>query len=217
MRPLGDAAMLERMLLCVPVADAAKAELLQLMRGADRHYHNATHLTTLWRRHRRLSPRTGMAARALQPRLAAAILWHDAIYVAGRRDNEAQSAALWRARAAGGGFDAATIEWVASTIVATADHMAPRAPCDSLDARSLQWVLDLDLTPIGEPPDDFARNTQRLAREFEGAGAGAWEQQRLGFLRRLAACPQIYRSPAIAAAYEAQARANIERELALAG
>jgi predicted metal-dependent HD superfamily phosphohydrolase len=212
-----DSAVVAAMLRCVPVADSAKAGLLRLMAGPDRHYHNTGHIATLWRRHGALRRGTGMDAPALQPLLAAAIGWHDAIYVAGRQDNEVESAALWRQVAAGGGLDDAAVAWVAATITATADHLAPRAPCESPDSCALHWVLDLDLTPLGEPREEFERNTARLALEYAGIEPSDWTTRRLGFLRRLAACPLIYHSPAIAAAYEAQARANISRELAKGG
>ncbi len=209
-----DAAVVAAMLHRVPVADTAKAELLRLMAGAKRRYHDISHIATLWRRHQVLCTGTAMGSVALQPQLAAAIAWHDAVYVAGRRDNEVESAALWRRAATGGGFDAATVNWVATAIAATADHLAPRPPANTTDERALIWMLDLDLTPLGEPPEEFARNTARLASEYALADPGYWPDGRLMFLRRVAAHPQIYRSPAIAAAYEAQARANIAHELA---
>lgn len=208
-----DSAVVAAMLRWVPVADSAKAELLRLMADANRRYHDINHIATLWRRHCVLSTGTGMGAVALQPQLAAAIAWHDAIYVAGRRDNELESVALWRRAAMGGGFDASLVDWVATVIAATADHLAPRPPADTTDERALVWMLDLDLTPLGEPPEEFARNTARLASEYALTDPGYWPDGRLRFLRRVAANPQIYRSPAIAAAYEAQARANIAHEL----
>jgi predicted metal-dependent HD superfamily phosphohydrolase len=209
-RPDAIGAMLGR----VPVANDAKAELLRLMKGADRHYHDLRHLAKLWQRHCALCPGTGIDAPAVEARLAAAILWHDAIYVPGRRDNEQQSAALWRSAAVGGGFDATAVEWVAATILATADHVSGRPPAaEGLDHQAMQWMLDLDLSPLGDPPREFARNTARIAKEYAFAGKDGWAERRIGFLRRLAGCPRIYRSPAISAVYEAQARANISREL----
>lgn len=204
------------MLHRVPVSDQAKAELLALMSAPDRHYHNIAHLAALWRRHRALSPGTGMDDPGIELQLTAAILWHDAVYVVGRRDNEQRSAELWRTAARGGGLAEPVVDWVAKAIVATGDHVARRLPDADADDQALQWLLDLDLTPLGEAPDEFARNTARLAKEYAGAVDDSWKQQRIGFLRRVAACPRIYLSPAIAAAYERQARENIARELAAA-
>jgi predicted metal-dependent HD superfamily phosphohydrolase len=212
-----DLALLTSLLRQIPVADAAKADLLRRMDAADRHYHDTGHLATLWRRHLVLSPGTGMDDAALTPRLAAAILWHDSIYVPGLADNELRSAELWCLAASGGGFDAATVAWVAAAIAATADHLAPRPPDDSLDEQVLRWMLDLDLTPLGEPAEEFCRNTKKLEQEFASVTEEAWEERRFGWLRRVANAPQIYRHPVIATAYDTQARLNLARELARFG
>lgn len=202
------------MLNRVPVSDQAKKELLTLMGAADRHYHNISHLAVLWRRHRGLCSGTGMDEPEVELRLIAAILWHDAIYVAGRRDNEQRSAELWSAVARGSNLSTPVADWVVKAILATGEHAARRSPNAAGEDQALKWLLDLDLTPLGEPPEEFARNTARLAREFEAASDSRWRHRRIGFLRCMADCPHIYLSPSIAAAYEAQARANIARELA---
>jgi predicted metal-dependent HD superfamily phosphohydrolase len=209
-----DTVLVSSMLRCVPVRDTAKLELLRLMSGADRHYHGINHLAALWRRHKALSPGTGMDAPALQPMVAAAIGWHDAIYIAGQQGNEQASAELWQQAATGGGLDPAAVEWVAATIAATADHIAPRmCGCPAI-SREVQWLLDLDLSPLGDAPEEFARKTAQLKIESAAANAEDWAKWRIEFFRRLVACPRIYLSPAIAAAYETQARANVEHELA---
>lgn len=202
------------MLHVVPVAEAGKAELLRLMTGPDRHYHDIGHVATLWQRHQALSAGTEMAMAKLQPLIAAALAWHDAIYVPGRADNEARSAALWQHAAAGSALDAEAVAWVATTIAATADHLAQRGTPATQHEQALLWVLDLDLTPLGEHPEAFACNTARLAREFGAVDTVAWRCKRRRFLQRVAACPQIYRCSPIATVYEAQARQNIARELA---
>jgi predicted metal-dependent HD superfamily phosphohydrolase len=210
-----DAAIVASMLSWVPVADTAKTNLLNLLMGPDRHYHGLEHLAALWRRHCALSPGTGMDAPDLQPQVAAVIGWHDAIYVAGRSDNEAASAKLWQDAAAGGGLRQEEIDWVATTIAATADHIGPRMGIQA-SSPPVQWLLDLDLSPLGEDPTEFARKTAKLACEYAPADAQNWTKWRLEFFRRLTACPKIFLSPVISAAYEIQARCNVEQELARA-
>jgi predicted metal-dependent HD superfamily phosphohydrolase len=208
-----DAVLVASMLRCVPVPDSAKLELLRLMSGADRHYHDLSHLAALWRRHRALSPGTGMDAPALQPMVAAAIGWHDAIYIAGRQGNEQASASLWQQVASSGGLDSASVEWVATTITATADHISPRICGYPPKSREVQWLLDLDLSPLGDAPEEFARKSAQLVQECAAANARDFATGRIRFFRCLAACPQIFLSPAIASVYESQARQNVAREL----
>ena len=44
-------------------------------------------------------------------------------------------------------------------------------------------------------------------------GDSQFDAGRLAFLRRIADAPQIYRTPTLAALFEARARANIAREI----
>ena len=75
-------------------------------------------------------------------------------------------------------------------------------------------MLDLDLTPLGEPSAGFARNTKLLRLERPDLDDGAWERHLLAFLARLDAAPRLYRTPAVGAAFEVQAKANIAQALA---
>jgi predicted metal-dependent HD superfamily phosphohydrolase len=209
-----DDAALAAMLGRVPVPAAAKADLVRRMSGPDRHYHGIGHLATLWTRHRSLCPGTGMDDPNVEMRIAATILWHDAVYVPGRHDNEQESAALWRGVCHGGDLSASDVDWIAAAITATSDHIAARpTTTQTLDQRSLQWLLDLDLSPLGEPPEAFVQNTNLLALEYANSQVD-WRRQRVAFLRRIAGCTRIYCCAPIAAAFEAQARTNIARELA---
>lgn len=204
----------EALLQRVPVADAARRDLRGRLLAPDRHYHGAAHVALLWERH--LHFRAGLSAPAApwDTLIACAIAYHDAVYDPRRRDNEAESAALWRAT--GAAVDAEGAAWVAATIEATADHLAARAePGLGEEGWAVRlWVLDLDLTPIGESEAVFAENTMRLRREFAHLDEASWEARRLRLLSRLAAAPRMFRSEALAAVFEAQARANIARELA---
>ena len=106
--------------------------------------------------------------------------------------------------------------WVADTIRATADHLAyPDPAADApLRERARLWLLDLDLTPLGEADADFDRNTELLRCEVPHLSEAQYDAGRLGFLRKIAAAPRVYRTPTLAAEFEAQARANFARQLA---
>lgn len=175
---------------------AAAAELLRRYGEPHRAYHDAAHAGLLWLRHLMHGGDPGDRDMAL------AILFHDAIYEPLAKDNEARSAALLAALVP----DAA--DWVRGAILATADHAAERGG----DCRVLR-LLDLDLTPLAERPDVFARNTGLLRREFAAVSDAAWRLGRARLLARLAASERLYRTR-LAAIYEAPARANLTAEIA---
>ncbi|WP_205083296.1 hypothetical protein, partial [Paracraurococcus ruber] len=208
-RPRGFDALLQAVDLPAPV----RADLVRRMAAPWRGYHGLRHLSVLWGRHRRFG-RTGPMRRPGVARLiAAAILFHDAVLVPGAPDNEVRSAALWR-RAARRlrGFTAAEIAWVADTILATRDHLNAPLPHGERGA-ARRWMLDLDLTPIGEEAATFSRNTRELRAEARHLDDHAFVETQRAFLARICAAPQVLRSPPLHAAFEARARANIGREL----
>lgn len=198
----------------VPISDPARRELARRMRTPDRFYHRDEHPALLWQRHRSLGQDGAFHAPHLQRLIASAIAFHDAVLDTTRTDNEAASAALWREMAgAAGRLSPDEVDWVAVTIEATARHLAPW-PAEHMLERARLWVLDLDLTPLGESVAIFARDTQRLRAEHMHLDAAAWNCKRQGFLAQLAKAPRLFRNDIIADAFEAQAQANLRRELA---
>ena len=204
-------ALLER----VPLPARAKSELTAMMESDERHYHGVNHLALLWRRHRLYAAAEGLDAPAIETLIACAIAYHDCVYARGRRDNEERSAEVWLRASAGSSLSEADRQWVAETIRATADHLAyPDAAADApIGERARLWVLDLDLTPLGENDADFDRNTELLRREVPHLTDAQYDAGRLGFLRKFSAAPRVYRTPTLAAQFEAQARANFARQL----
>lgn len=194
------------------LSGTARREVLRRMRDPQRHYHDPGHIALLWRRHRRFGRNTPTHAPLPTRLIACAIAFHDAVYDPMRKDNEKRSAMLWR-RCAPADLPQREVDWVAETIEATANHLAPY-PADTARERLRLWMLDLDLTPLGEVPPVFARNTHALRQEFRRLPLPDWESGRLRFLRGLNETPRLYRSHVIARSFERQARRNIARELA---
>jgi predicted metal-dependent HD superfamily phosphohydrolase len=199
-------------------APSVLTDLRRRMTAPGRLYHGPEHLGLLWARHRRLGRGSAVGAPGLRRLVAAAIAFHDLVLVPGRPDNEAQSARLWRQAARrGAGFTRAEVDWVAGTILATRDHLALPVGRSRLDLLRA-WVIDLDLSPLGEAPGRFRRNTDHLRRE--AARCAGWpdpagfERGRIGFLQRLAQAPTLYHCRRIRRAFEPSARANIARALA---
>lgn len=193
---------------------AACVDLVARMSAVDRHYHGLDHLTTLWARHRRYGPAAGFGAPSTCRLVASAIAFHDSVYVPGAPDNEVRSAALWCA-AASPDMPAAEVDWVAETIVCTANHLAADdVACQEQPAGLRLWILDLDLTPLGEVPAIFAANQAMLQREGAAGDQAATLAAEAAFLGGIAQASQIYRSPILAAQFERQARHNIAQALA---
>lgn len=207
-------ATLHDLLITAALPEHARIAVLRRMGGSDRHYHGLHHLAYLWTRHRRYGGQTPFAGRRISRLIACAIAFHDLIYDPARTDNERRSAMLWR-KMAPADLAARDVDWVAETILATADHLAPR-PGFTLRQRAMLWMLDLDLTPLGEEPALFARNTRALRVEYRHVPEDEWQRRRIAFLRKLQAAPALYRSQPIAAAFAAQARRNIAREVSRA-
>jgi len=195
----------------IPIPDAAKSDLRARLADPARSYHGTGHIALLWHRHRHYGTGLSVQQEPWNTLLACAIAFHDAIYDAARRDNETRSATLWQNAAPALPPDA--IAWVAQTILATANHLAatpePDMPPDSWTARA--WMLDLDLTPLGEDPATFDTNTEALRHEFRHLSDEAWTKGRATFLHAIAATPRLFRTPILHDAFEAPARANFAR------
>lgn len=189
------------------VSDPAREALVRLWRQPWRRYHGAGHAGLLWLRHLAFG---GDSADAVT---AHAIAYHDAIYDVGAADNETRSAALWREHAAA--LPDGLRDAVERAIMATADHAARHTDPDA------QWLVDLDLTPLGEDWPLFVANSMALRAETGWTEASTSPSSippaQQVFLSRLLALPVLYRSPraalALAPAHEAAARRNLSRWL----
>ncbi len=186
--------------------DALKAELAALYRAPERHYHGLAHIEAL----------LALAAeyhRALtDPEAIEAAIWfHDAVYDSHAKDNEAQSAALARAKLAGRtGED--RIGRIATMIEATATHEVP-AFDDAGAAKDAALLLDMDLSILGAAPDVFDAYEQAVRREYDWVEEAAWRAGRGTVLRGFLARRHIFHTPEFRSRFEAQARKNMERSV----
>jgi predicted metal-dependent HD superfamily phosphohydrolase len=141
-----------------------------------------------------------------------AVCYHDAIYDAGRRDNEARSAALARECIArwlpAHGIDA---HRVAALIEATARH--GRLQPDAVD-REAALFLDCDMAILGSDPERFDAYDRGIAREYRGKAPGwLFQFNRRRFLKGLLEAPRIFLSSFFHERLDAAARANLRRAL----
>lgn len=188
--------------------DGCDEVLFRVVRDAydspGRHYHAWSHIESC------LTEFQG--ALVDQPRVVLlAILFHDAIYIPGRRDNEERSAQLAMDTLADHsrlGVDEQ--EKVARLIRHTANHHAPRT---LLHDEAV--FLDIDLSVLGADDAAYRAYADGVRREFVSAAvtAEAFVAGRSRFLQGLLVREHIFATAWMRSRREAAARRNIAREL----
>lgn len=147
-----------------------------------------------------------------------AVLYHDAVYAPGRRDNEARSAALAAAEIGHWLPDAALdVRHVVDLIELTARHgmLAPEALGAGPGGDDRRHFLDCDMAILGADPDTFDAYDSAIAEEYRGVVPGwLYRLNRRRFLRGLLRRERIYLSGFFHERLETAARANLRRVLA---
>lgn len=196
---------MELLPFALPAAQLAELEVAYAT--PPRAYHNIGHVKALLHHYRDVVAGPGWE----QPReVALAVLYHDAIYVAGRSDNELRSAQLaveainrWLP---GEGIDTAR---VAGLIQLTARH--GQLSVDALDADAALF-LDSDMAILGAPDAVFDAYDRGIAEEYAGSVPGfLFRINRRRFLKGVLAQPRIFFSAFFHDRYDAAARANLVR------
>jgi predicted metal-dependent HD superfamily phosphohydrolase len=170
---------------------------------SQRRYHGLSHLTALLDL---LGKHATHLAPGSAPRLA--LWWHDAIYDPTVKDNEEQSAILARDHLARLGAPATLIEDVAAIILITKNHL------EGGSAGEGDYFLDADIAILGAPPSVYDAYTVGVRQEYSWAPDDAFRAGRSAFLRKALTWPRLFRTDIFESTYAAQARANMERELA---
>jgi predicted metal-dependent HD superfamily phosphohydrolase len=140
-----------------------------------------------------------------------ALLFHDAVYVPGRPDNEARSAALavelLHSHARLGPGETAEIQRM---ILATRDHRlgAGQSP-------DVAVVLDIDMSILGAPWERYRQYADGVRAEYVPAATSAarFTAGRSAFLSRLLAGGPIFHTAQGVERWERPARENIAREI----
>ncbi|MEU4566486.1 metal-dependent phosphohydrolase [Micromonospora sp. NPDC023956] len=180
--------------------------LLARWREPHRHYHTVAHLTAV------LDVIDAYAGHADRPDLVRLAAWcHDAVYDprATGDANERDSAALAGTLLTTLGTPAGAVAEVRRLVLLTAGH----AVAD--DDRDGALLCDADLAVLGADPQRYDDYAARVRREYAHVPEPAFRAGRAGVLAGLLALPTLFRLPAPAARWEAPARANLTRELAV--
>jgi predicted metal-dependent HD superfamily phosphohydrolase len=183
------------------------AELQSRYAEPQRAYHTWRHiaeLITFWdeRQSKLGRPRAVLAA----------ILFHDAIYAPFAKDNEARSADLLTASAAGW-LSPEDLAFARTCILATTAHQLP-ADLEPALSGDLAQFLDMDLAILGAARERFDEYEVEVRREYAAAPEPAYRAGRRQVLERFLARDQLYLSTWGQERFEAPARSNLERSIA---
>ena len=191
----------------LPLPSGLIAELRACYAQPPRAYHNFDHVLEVLGHYAAVAREPGWN-RPVEVFLA--LLYHDAIYEAGRKDNEARSADFAQTAIArwldGQGVDAAR---VVELIAMTARH--GHWDASALD-RDAALFLDCDMAILAAEPARFDAYDKAIAQEYRGKlPAWMFRHYRRRFLRGLLAAPRIFVSDWFHARGDAAARANLAR------
>lgn len=183
---------------------ALESALASAYAEPQRAYHDATHIAELLRWFDGVADEPGWQAPA---DVYTAILFHDAVYVPGAKDNEARSAE-WARRAIAEHTLPADAAHVAHLIELTAQHGTLEAATG--DAA---LFLDADMAILGAPADRYREYARQVRREYATVPAAAYRAGRGAFVKALGAKPRIYFTDHFRGLLDRQARENLADEL----
>lgn len=142
------------------------------------------------------------------PDAAELALWyHDVIYNTRAKDNEEKSAALATAMIKSASLPNTLGQLVAECIMATKHTVVPANP-------DIQFLVDIDLSGLGQPKSKFDKNTRQIRKEYEWVPEDAFAAGRSAILQSFLNRPNIYATQFFRDKYETRARQNIARSLA---
>jgi predicted metal-dependent HD superfamily phosphohydrolase len=188
--------------LGVAAPDAAVfEELVARYSEPHRRYHTIRHLDECFAKLEELRPE------ANHPEEVEFALWfHDAIYDTKRQDNEAKSAAWARATASAANLPAAVGDRILSLIMATRHDAEPHEPDEKV-------LVDVDLSILAESPERFDEYESQVRAEYSWVPAIVFRSKRREILREFLTRASIFNTRKFVEAYEARARANLERSI----
>ncbi len=167
-----------------------------------RHYHNWSHIQACANWFAQLE--------FARPRpVLLALAFHDAVYIAGRKDNEQRSAELAAETLRQTSLlPKEEILYVSHLILATAKHQSLGTDND------LDQMLDIDMSILGAEPHDYKSYARGVEAEFCGNGTSKryFRIGRTRFLNAVLHQDQIFLTDCFRKKLETRARSNIGTE-----
>jgi predicted metal-dependent HD superfamily phosphohydrolase len=187
-----------------PLINDLLNELLRKYSGRQRHYHNLSHIAAL------LSMSDAFAAELHhKDTVDFSIFYHDIIYNTLRSDNEARSAAHANQCLRMIMIPPDTCEAVEIFINATKTHTIS---CEVFRS-DLEYFLDFDMSILGADEPAYREYVKQVRREYAFYPDALFRKGRRQFLQSALQSAHIFHTAHFRASHEAQARANMQREL----
>lgn len=142
-----------------------------------------------------------------EPGLLLAAWFHDAVHEGTEGDDERESADLARRELTAAGWDPAAAERVAQLVLVTLEHRPD--PAD----RQACLLVDADLSILGASPQEYARYTEAVRREYAHVPEADFRAARAEVLRRLLSAPALFHDPLAVELWEDRGRENVSREI----
>jgi predicted metal-dependent HD superfamily phosphohydrolase len=169
----------------------------------SRRYHDRAHLAHV------LAIVDELAAEADDVDAVRLAAWfHDAVYDVQASDNEDQSARLAEQELAGAGVPSERIEEVARLVRLTATHAVQAGD------RNGAVLCDADLSILGAPKPDYDGYAAQIRAEYAHVPGAEFKAGRTAVLRSLLELPHLFSTEPGRERWEAQARSNVEQEIA---
>ncbi len=205
-------ALWSRLGVSAPGLDDSAAGLLNAYSEPSRHYHSAAHLAdvlekldwakTALQESGELGMMTPAEAAKMFDVIELSLWYHDAVYDAKAKDNEAKSRDWFLADAKKFGLGDDVAKDVAALIDLTAHHKEARTLPERI-------MTDCDLAILGAPPAAFKKYDDDIRKEYAHVPplvyAPARQKVMAGFLNQ----PFIFKTEAFRKVYEAPAKRNL--------
>lgn len=180
--------------------------------GKDRYYHNRTHLADVlakldWARDNLfdaplLAHMSTLERKQIFDRLEMAIFYHDVVYNARAKDNEAQSRDLFIDHAKRQQLPQADIDAIARLIDLTANHTTAKEIDEMI-------MADCDLAILGADKNTFAAYDRNIRREYAHVPAPLYRANRAKVLQKFLDAPRLFKTDLFHQQYDAPARENL--------
>ena len=166
-----------------------------------RRYHTVRHLEECFEK---LAEVRALAEHPAEVEIA---LWyHDAIYDTRSKENEAESAALARAKVLAAGGVEKSASRISQLIMATRHDVVP-------NGKDAKLLVDVDLSILGATAERFDEYEQQVREEYSWVPESVFRKERRRILQTILARPSIFNTQLFIDRYEAQARNNLERSI----
>ena len=178
------------------------ADLIAAHSEKHRAYHTLDHITAC------LIHLDTVRAQVEKPEEVEMALWfHDAVYDPFSATNEEDSAE-WAA-------DWLQDRGAAKPVIARiADHILDTKSHETPASKDGQYMLDIDLSILGTPPDIYDRFERDIRREYKRVPSFIFKKKRKAILEGFLERDPLYATPYFQEKLESQARANLERAIA---